>query len=341
MPDHSSTPPDGQVSTGELNLDQPVANQPRMKRRSLKPKPVSAATPLPDEPKKEPTGFSAPPAAKPATPGVVIHPETPASTSRPASNTSMPSAATTRPAQPMYRTSAPAPNPSSNPNPYRSTVAPGSASIRSSDERREKEDVSTMKSTTPASTSSPSSSFAPRSTASSTSSSTATGAPYQRSGSVTDYRANIERQAREQKSIGGIINYIVYALAAFLVLSAALAGYGAYVLSKQIHHQSVTLADLDTRYSEQNRELTSQLKAVDDTLTDALNQTRAQVNRQQEIILHQQESINTLTAQNTKLAASEAATEATLRQERQYRAYETASLRTRVHALEDLNHPQQ
>jgi hypothetical protein len=120
-----------------------------------------------------------------------------------------------------------------------------------------------------------------------------------------------------------------------------LAGYGAYTLSKQIQHQSMTLSDLDARYSEQNRQLDAQIKSVDESLTDALNQTRAQLNRQQEIIIHQQESINALIAQNAKLTDSENATEATLRQERQYRAYETASLRTRVHALEDLNRQSQ
>jgi septal ring factor EnvC (AmiA/AmiB activator) len=195
-----------------------------------------------------------------------------------------------------------------------------------------------MKSTSPAASSSSSthtSSFAPRASSSST-----TGAPL-RSGSVTDYRANIERQAREQKSIGGIINYVVYALAAFLILCATLAGYGAYVLSKQIQHQSVTLSDLDTRYTQANRDLNAQIKTVDDTLTDSLNQTRAQISRQQQVILQQQEALNSLMAENTKLTAAANAAESALRQERQTRAYETASLRGRVRALELLNHPEQ
>jgi hypothetical protein len=152
-----------------------------------------------------------------------------------------------------------------------------------------------------------------------------------RATSVSDYRANIERQTREQKSTGSLLGIIVYSLIAFCVLGALLAGYGTYVLSKQIHQESVTMTDLDSRYSAQNQALTAQIKANNDTLTQELTQAQAQLNRQQELILRQQEAITKLMATNDALASA-------LRTERQSRAGETASLRARIHVLENQAH---
>jgi hypothetical protein len=145
---------------------------------------------------------------------------------------------------------------------------------------------------------------------------------------VNDYRANVERQAREQKSVGGIISMVVYALVGLFVIGGLLAGYGTYVIFKQIHQQSLTLADLDSRYAAQNRALSAQLKASNDSLTESLTQTQSQLNRQQDLLGREEDAVNKL------IAANEANTTA-WRQERQARAAETASLRSRIRDLED------
>ena len=134
----------------------------------------------------------------------------------------------------------------------------------------------------------------------------------------------MERQSREQKSVGNILAYIVYALIAFFVIAAGLAGYGTYTLSRQIHDQSVTVSDLDQRYAAANKTLTVNLA----TTQDALTQAQAQIARQQDVILKQQEELNRLIAStNENLDAIKA--------EKQARVQDTASLRARVRDLEN------
>jgi hypothetical protein len=144
-----------------------------------------------------------------------------------------------------------------------------------------------------------------------------------RAASVVDYRTNVERQSREQKSVGDLLSIIVYTLIALFVVGASLSGYGAYVLSKQLHQQSVTVDDLDKRLSDQNRALADQLKATMATLSDA----QGQIAREQDLILKQQETIN-------KLLSSAQDNAAAIRTERQTRAEETAGLRARLRDLE-------
>ncbi len=141
---------------------------------------------------------------------------------------------------------------------------------------------------------------------------------------MNDFRSNAERQAREQKSMGGIIAIIVYSLVGLFALGTILAGYGAYVITRQIHKQSLTLSDLDTRYTAENHALTVQLQATNDSLSRSL----AQIARQQELLTRQQDALN-------KLADAAEANTAAWRQERQARAAEAASLRSRIRDLED------
>jgi hypothetical protein len=167
----------------------------------------------------------------------------------------------------------------------------------------------------------------PRAAASSSSLAPALAAPV-RAASVNDYRANVERQTREQKSVGGVISMVVYVLVGLFLVGGLLAGYGSYVIFKQIHQQSLTLTDLDNRYTAQNQALSAQLKASNDSLTEALTQTQAQLSRQQELVTREQDSINRLVTASDSNAAA-------WRQERQSRAAEEASLRIRVRNLED------
>jgi hypothetical protein len=177
--------------------------------------------------------------------------------------------------------------------------------------------MKTIPTTSPASpASAPSATTLPSSVARS-----ATSSP--RPATTLDYRANVERQSREQKSVGNILSYIVYGLIGFFVISAALAGYGSYVIFQRLHDQSQTVSDLDARYSAANKDLNAKLAATQDTLTQA----QAQITRQQDIILKQQEDINKLIAATNDNASA-------VRTERATRAQETASLRERVRDLE-------
>jgi len=151
----------------------------------------------------------------------------------------------------------------------------------------------------------------------------ATSAPRPAAGTV-DYRANVERQSREQKSVGNILSYIVYGFIGISLIAAGLAGYGGYTLSRQIHDQSVTVSDLDARYAAANKDLLTKLAATQDTLTQA----QAQITRQQDLILKQQDALN-------RLATSANSTAYDLKKEAQARAQETANLRARVRDLDE------
>jgi hypothetical protein len=144
-----------------------------------------------------------------------------------------------------------------------------------------------------------------------------------RAASVVDYRTNVERQSREQKSVGDLLSIIVYTLIGLFVVGASLSGYGTYVIFKQLRQQSVTVSDLDARLSAQNSALATQLQTTVTTLSEA----QAQIGREQELILKQQETIN-------KLIAAAQDNAAAIRTERATRADETASIRERLRDLE-------
>ncbi len=124
--------------------------------------------------------------------------------------------------------------------------------------------------------------------------------------------------------MGDIISIIVYTLVGFVVLGTILAGYGAYVITRQIHKQSMTLSDIDSRYTAENHALALQLQATNDSLARSV----AQIARQQELLNRQQDALN-------KLANAAEANTAAWREERQARAAEAASMRARIRDLED------
>jgi cell division protein FtsB len=154
-----------------------------------------------------------------------------------------------------------------------------------------------------------------------------------RPANVSDYRSNIERQSREQKSVGGILNIIVYALIALFVCGGLFAAYGAHDVYKQLSAQSTTVSELDSRYSAANQQLTDQLKTTQQSV-DAL---QGQLSHAQELLVRQNDVL-------TKIQASLDAQSEALRQERATRAAETSIraqensvLRARLHALENKN----
>ncbi|MCE0482940.1 MAG: hypothetical protein LV479_01725 [Methylacidiphilales bacterium] len=303
MPDNNSSAaqPEPEASTGEFDFAKSGAPARRMKRRSLKPQTQPVLKPLSRTP-----GELVEPAADTAhaqEPAPARTKSAPALTTRPASS----------PAEPGPRIASTT-NPSSSPHGTRPATL-----YYSSTPRKDKEEPTPMKSTT---TPTPASSSSATSPVSSTVSRTTTTASV-RPSSISDYRTNAERQAREQKSVGNILAYLVYTLIAFFVIGAALAGYGAYVVSKQLHQQSVTVDDLDARLTARSDALEGQLKTTMTTLSEA----QSQIARQQELILKQQETIN-------KLIAAAQDNAAAIRTERAARAGETASLRARVKDLE-------
>ena len=105
------------------------------------------------------------------------------------------------------------------------------------------------------------------------------------------------------------MSIVVYVLIGLFVLSACLAGYGGYTLSRQIHAQSVTVSDLDARYAAQNRR--SRRRSPRRTTT--CRRRRRSFAAIRKILLRQQDTIN-------KLVSANDATVAALRQERSTRA---------------------
>jgi hypothetical protein len=301
-----------------------------MKRRSLKLRPTPAPRPAAGEPTpaaSEPqpdkleTTASAPaattsaPAETPTPNRTAPHANT--SSSRPAQ--AAPLGRTIPPTGYVSRSAASAPSSSTTPNP---------GLYYSSGARREPERPSATP-TPPMKPSSPTPSTTAAATApSAVSTYRATPGSTPRTSTASDFRANIDRQSREQKSVGNVLAYVVYAIGALLIIGAGLAIYGGYVLSQQIHQQSVTVSDLDTRYAAQNKSLTDALGVTN----DSLSQAQAQIHRQEEMIARQQDTINKLVATNDEIVTA-------LRQERLTRASETANLRARVRSLEDETTP--
>ena len=321
MPDdprQASSPP----ASGEFNFDDsPSLEQPRIKRRSLRPRPAPAPQPAAEEPapavpepepdRLEATAAATPPPAETPAPARTA-PNGTISSSRPAvpGRTIPPTGYVSRPAA--------ATTPSStmpNPGLYYSSGAPREA------ERPSATPNPPMKPSTPT----PSTAAASPSTVSTY---RATPSSTPRTSTASDFRANIDRQSREQKSVGDVLSYIVYAIGALLIIGAALAIYGGYTLSRQIHEQSVTMSDLDARYAAENKQLTAALGTTNDTL----EQAQAQIRRQEEMIARQQDTINKLVTTNDEIVAA-------LKQERLQRASETANLRARVRSLEDETTP--
>jgi len=174
--------------------------------------------------------------------------------------------------------------------------------------------------TTPSASPAPSTSAAPTTAAARTAPVASTAS---RPASAIDYRSNVDRQAREQKSVGGILTILVYSLIFLFVSGACLATYGMYVITKQLNQQSVTMNDFDQRYSTDYKDINGRLVITMDNLTQA----QATIAKQQEIITKQQEAI-------TKLLAAADENAAALRQERATRAQETANIRSRLKDLE-------
>ncbi len=332
MPENKipATKPDSPVAPGEFDFAQAPTENPRIKRRSLKAKgstlkPAGGAPPAARELEKEaPPLSSRQPSSPPPEVAEKAKPQPAAKTTETpvAPPRTVPSTQAATPSQPASGTVA-----------FRSTATPTTSSTTSphgtrpatlyySSQPRKAETPAPAK-TIPAE---PAASPEPTATTPMPTSFTrpATSASPTRPATTSDYRANIERQSREQKSVGNLLSYIVYGFIILFVLVVGLAGYGADVIFKQLHDESATVSDLDARYSAANKDLNAKLATTQDTL----NTAQATINRQQDVILKQQEELNRLISATSDNAAA-------IKAEKQARAQETANLRGQVRDLEN------
>jgi hypothetical protein len=326
MPDNQipATQPEPSAEPAEFNFAKPATENPRIRRRSLKTKSASLLTP----------SSGTPPAARelereaPPLSAEQVKPQSEEGKTRPAAKVAEPAAAPPKVTPSVASTLSPSPASGSSAPRIASTTSPSTSPhgtrpatlYYSSQPSKDNEATLPMK-TIPTASPATSSSATTGTTLPSSVARAATSSP--RSATTIDYRANVERQSREQKSVGNILAYVVYGLIAFFVIGALLAGYGTKVIFDRLRDQSATVTDLDARYAAANKDLNAKLAATQDTL----GQAQAQIARQQDLILKQQEELNRLIAATNDNASA-------LKTEKQARAQETASLRERVRDLE-------
>jgi hypothetical protein len=342
MPDNPipAAQSDSGEAAGELNFAKPPPENPRIKRRSLKakknasdkpqkspspavqpsktaapavaPEPAKATAPQPAADKPAPRAAAARPAENPAT---SRPPPAAAATAAAIATTA---ATATKPFQPLTGTTNPKIASTAVPSQTVSPHGTRPATLYYSSSTPRTKEASPMK-PTPAPT--PASSSASAVIPPTAATRTAPSSP--RAAGPVDYRANAERQAREQKSVGSILAYVVYALIALFVLGGGLAVYGTSVLFQRISDQSHTVADLDQHYAQANKDLLAKLTSTQESLDVA----QAQVNRQQDLISKEQESLNRLLSANSDSINA-------LKLEKQARMQEETTLRARLRELE-------
>lgn len=80
----------------------------------------------------------------------------------------------------------------------------------------------------------------------------------------SQFQKNIQRQSHEQRAVGSLLSGMAIALMTIIVLVAILAAYGGWVLSRQIQQQSVTITEIDSKFT---RDLKVLRKSLEDTVT--------------------------------------------------------------------------
>ncbi len=84
---------------------------------------------------------------------------------------------------------------------------------------------------------------------------------------------NLQRQIKEQKAVGTVLNSVALVLICGVLLVTALAGMGGYVLWKQIQGQSASLAILDQNTKDRLFDLKAELVASDMDTNKTLGQS--------------------------------------------------------------------
>ncbi len=116
--------------------------------------------------------------------------------------------------------------------------------------------------------------------------------------SVSDLRRNAERQSREQTSVTRVLAIFGYSLLAAIILLAALASYGGYILYSQLQDQSATIAQLESRVQRENGEIKTLLQGTQEELAS----TKRTIVQQQTALTRQQEQLTRLDAANRSRA---------------------------------------
>jgi hypothetical protein len=136
---------------------------------------------------------------------------------------------------------------------------------------------------------------------------------------VSDFRKNAERQAKEQQAVGSLLSWVGYTLLGGLVLVTALAALGGFTMFQMIQRQNATVAQLESHYNEviakQQADI-SRLREDSDKLGDQLAAATSLMARQQDQL---KRTAATVDDTNAQLKA---------------RAREIAELRDRVRRLD-------
>ncbi len=109
--------------------------------------------------------------------------------------------------------------------------------------------------------------------------------------SALNVKRSVDRQRKEQRAVSSILSGVGLMLLLIIGGCAALAGFGGYVLWKQIQRQSVTVDQMEQRINREiaslqarNAELTSGLESAGAQLAKQLSlleQAKSQLNRQE------------------------------------------------------------
>ncbi|NJK92325.1 MAG: hypothetical protein HC904_11095 [Blastochloris sp.] len=89
--------------------------------------------------------------------------------------------------------------------------------------------------------------------------------------------SSIERQIKEQKTVNNVLNGVALAIICGVLLVAALAGTGGYVLWKQMQDQSASLALLEQNTKDRMFDLKAELIASDTDLAKSQEQMNLRV----------------------------------------------------------------
>ena len=134
---------------------------------------------------------------------------------------------------------------------------------------------------------------------------------------ISDFRKNTDRQRREQKSVTSLISGVAYALIGGILLVAILAGFGGYVLWKQIQSQAVTVAQVNAKIDEQVAALRAEQEQFKKFAAD-----------QAAFDIEVKEKLGKISASIDRVAS-------TVREERETRAKDLAAIRKRLGRLEN------
>ncbi|MDZ4744254.1 MAG: hypothetical protein SGI98_12660 [Verrucomicrobiota bacterium] len=121
----------------------------------------------------------------------------------------------------------------------------------------------------------------------------------------SNYTRNVDRQAKEQKSLNTILSGVGLFLLVIVLIFGATAGFGGYVLWKEIQSQQVTVNRLDEKYA-----------AAISGLDEHLVKTQEELSGVQLVIKTQRDELLTL---KTQLAATSTQLRATQKESESYK----------------------